>query len=271
MIQDILPYRLDNHYDPERRPSAASHMVYIKNSAVLCRKDGDNISLPSAKAGEEGVYLFSVDDEDFFLAEEGAQEPEGYVYCTLTELRTCRPKQLRFAALTAYHLAVWYRANRFCGACGTRTERSEEERMLRCPSCGNTIYPRISPAVIVGVISKDRLLLTRYVGRPKGRNALVAGFTEIGETVEETVQREVMEETGLKVKNITYYKSQPWPFSGTLLLGFFCELDGSDDILVDESELAEAHFVTREEIPENNDDVSLTAEMIRLFRNGGWK
>ncbi len=114
----------------------------------------------------------------------------------------------------------------------------------------------------------NRLLMSQYAGREYKKYALLAGFTEIGETVEETVAREVMEEVGLKVKNITYYKSQPWSFSDTLLMGFFCELDGEEDVTLDEEELALAQWFEREEIPAEPDDVSLTNEMMMVFKEG---
>ena len=108
--------------------------------------------------------------------------------------------------------------------------------LLKCPSCGHLIYPRIVPAVIVGVKNGDKILLTKY---RKGFTpfALIAGFTEIGETLEETVAREVMEEAGIRVKNIQYYKSQPWGVVDDLLAGFYCEVDGDTEIHMDASEL----------------------------------
>jgi NAD+ diphosphatase len=133
------------------------------------------------------------------------------------------------------------------------------------------VYPRISPAVIVAVTKGDSILLTKYAGRAYAKYALIAGYTEIGETAEETVAREVMEEAGLKVKNIRYYKSQPWGFSETLLLGFFCEADGDDEICIDREELSVAQWVKRDEISkvqETYDDISLTNEMICCFRDG---
>ena len=111
--------------------------------------------------------------------------------------------------------------------------------------------------------------MSKYAGRAYKNYALIAGFTEIGETVEQTVAREVMEEVGLKVKNIRYYKSQPWAFTDTLLMGFYCDLDGSDAIRLDENELAVAEWFTREEIPEPVSQESLTNEMILRFKNGG--
>lgn len=130
------------------------------------------------------------------------------------------------------------------------------------------IYPRISPAVIVGVLNGDKILMSKYAGRSYTNYALIAGFTEIGENAEQTVAREVMEEVGLHIKNIRYYKSQPWAFSGSLLMGFFCELDGSDTITLDTSELSEAAWFHRNEITLEDDNVSLTREMIMQFKNG---
>ena len=139
---------------------------------------------------------------------------------------------------------------------------------MRCPNCGNMIFPRISPSVIVAVTDGDRLLLSKYANRAYTRYALIAGFTEIGETGEQTVEREVMEEVGLKVKNIRYYKSQPWGVDGNLLLGYYCDLDGSDQIRLDEDELAMADWFDRNDLPAKDDGISLTREMIRVFGEG---
>lgn len=110
--------------------------------------------------------------------------------------------------------------------------------------------------------------MSKYAGRTYKKYALLAGFVEIGETVEETVKREVMEEVGLKVKNVRYYKSQPWSFSDTVLMGFYCDLDGEDSITLDEEELALAEWFEREEIPVEPSRDSLTNEMIMKFKNG---
>lgn len=128
--------------------------------------------------------------------------------------------------------------------------------------------PTDLPAVIVGVLNGNKILMSKYAGRPYTNYALIAGFTEIGESAEQTVAREVMEEVGLKVKNIRYYKSQPWAFSGSLLMGFFCDLDGSDQITLDTNELAEAGWFDRDEITLTDDHISLTREMILKFKEG---
>ena len=133
------------------------------------------------------------------------------------------PRAEAFAALTACHLAAWYRANRYCGCCGRARVPSTTERALVCPNCGDIVYPRINPAVIVAVTNGERILLTRYAPAhgPTEFYALVAGFCEIGETAEDTVRREVLEEVGLRVRNIRYYASQPWGIDGNLSLGIF--------------------------------------------------
>lgn len=140
---------------------------------------------------------------------------------------------------------------------------------MKCEECGYIIYPRLNPAVIVGVRNGDSLLLTKY-RQGYGYNALVAGFVEIGETLEECVAREVMEETGLSVKNITYYKSQPWGIAGDILVGFYCDVDGDDTIHMDDNELKYAEWVRREDIELQPANYSLTNEMMRMFKNGNY-
>lgn len=174
-----------------------------------------------------------------------------------------------YAAFTAFHLDHWYRTSRYCGRCGKRMAYGKKERMMECPACGNQVYPRINPAVIVGVISPDhkKLLVTKYA-RSRGVkvNALVAGFTEIGETFEDTVRREVMEEVGLRVKNIRYYKSQPWGIADDILAGFYCEAEEGQEVRLDTDELRSAVWQTPEEITGQPDNLSLTNEMMIYFK-----
>ena len=142
--------------------------------------------------------------------------------------------------------------------------------MLRCPRCGNLIYPKIAPAVIVAVTWEDKILMTRYQGRAYKGYALIAGFTEVGETAEDTVRREVLEEVGLRVKDIRYCGSQPWGSDSNLLMGFFARLDGPGEIRMDRQELSQAGWYRREEIDLAPDHYSLTNHMIQAFRRGDW-
>ena len=141
---------------------------------------------------------------------------------------------------------------------------------MRCPACGNLVYPTSSPAGIVAVTHGNRLLLTKYSRPGATRNyALIAGFAEIGEPLEDTVRREVMEEVGLPVKNIRFYKSQPWSFSSSLLSGFYCDLDTDDEtVTLQEDELGEGTWFDRENLPQGGSAISLTHEMIERFRQG---
>ena len=139
---------------------------------------------------------------------------------------------------------------------------------MRCTHCGNMIFPRIAPAVIIGLTHGDKLMLSTYAGREYKRYGLLAGFIEIGETAEEAVAREVMEEVGLKVKNIRYYKSQPWGIDGNILMGFYCDLDGDDTIHLDQKELSLAEWHCRGAIPTQDDHFTITREMIRIFDEG---
>ena len=154
-------------------------------------------------------------------------------------------RELRGARFT-----VGERAAGFAGCCGGKMAPGEKERSMVCSACGHTEYPKISPAVIVAIRNGDRLLMSRYARGAYRHYALIAGYLEIGETFEDCVKREVMEEVGLKVKNIRYYKSQPWAFSDTVMIGFVADLDGDDTIRLQEEELSEAGWFTREEIIE---------------------
>ena len=277
MIQDITAI-YHNEYK-EQSPSTGDYIMFVDGRSVLMKKDSKEINYlryEELDGTEMSLrYLFSIDTEEgmkrFFLGESQTLPEsimEEYSYEQQNIFREKMPKVLAFVGVTACQLANWYQTTKFCGTCGSSLEHDKKERMMRCPNCNAMHYPKISPAVIVAVTNGDKLLMTKYAGRAYKKYALVAGFSEIGETIEETVKREVMEEAGLKVKNIRYYKSQPWSFSDTLLFGFYCDVDGDDSITMDEEELSVAEWLTREEIPTEYDGISLTNEMIMRFKNG---
>ena len=278
MIQDIAPMQLDNSYK-KKVPHAGSRMLGFGERTVYLEYNGELqfLTYEQWKDYNENIlgrevpsciYLFSIGEEEYFLTEIGADTKIGeFRFYKMFDVRPMQPKERVLAAATAWHLFVWYRDNQFCGRCGKKLVHSEMQRMLQCPCCANMVFPKIAPAVIVGVTHGDKILMTKYAGREYKRYALIAGFTEIGESVEETVKREVMEEVGLHVKNLRYYKSQPWSFSDTLLMGFFAEVEGDDSITLDREELALAEWFERENIPVSESDISLTSEMIEYFRN----
>ena len=276
MLQDMTVGRLENEFQNLTAGPADRILCFHQGQVLLRREADETLTLPTLsrmaawQSPGEPRYLFRMHGQNYFLwTEDAPAAPEdGFAYEPVRQLRQLKSKDTCFAVMTGWHLYNWYRVNRLCGCCGTPTVHSDRERMLRCPSCGNTIYPRINPAVIVGVTDGDRLLLSKYAGRAYTRYALLAGFTEIGETLEQTVHREVMEEVGLHVKNIRYYKSQPWGVDGNILMGFYCDLDGSDEIHIDEDELSMAEWFSRDALPAKDDGISLTREMIRVFAEG---
>ncbi len=279
MIQDIAPLELRIEYE-EKKPKESDLVCVFSGREILIRIEEGEIFLPSLKElqlpKEELCYLLSTAEiegpiyQSFFLYKgDKRPEAEAYSYQEIRRIRGKKPEELAFALATAYHLSVWYRNNRFCGRCGDRMQHDRQERMVKCPSCGNMVYPKLMPAVIVGVTRGDQILVSRYAGRAYKGYALIAGFCEIGESFEQTVRREVMEEVGLKVKNIRYYKSQPWGFDQDLLAGFFCEAIGDPTIHMDENELSYAEWISRDEMEQTmHDQVSLTGEMMEYFRQG---
>lgn len=275
MIQDIEPRVLHNEYKDNKAKPEDLFLAYQEN-CVLVKEDKDKLWYPSfadfskkhPHLMEEAQFLFTIDDLNYYLVEEEELDNvPGWTYVSGTRFRSERKYWRSFAGVLGLQLNRWYTNHKYCSRCSKPMIRSRNERMLYCESCGFTAYPVISPCVIVGVYDGDRFLLTKYKGREHRNYALVAGFNEIGESLEETVRREVMEETGLKVKNIRYYKSQPWPFTDTLLSGFFAELDGDDTIHLEEDELSVGVWINRDDIPKPDTTISLTAEMIEVFRS----
>ncbi|WP_130836256.1 NAD(+) diphosphatase [Lachnoclostridium sp. Marseille-P6806] len=284
MIQDIGEGIFHNEYTSRAAGGGDIAVLFGSSAGRLFAgetEDGrlrfpEAVQAMSCLAGETGFqYLFSLGGAGVYtrLSPVGPDEAErllalGFRERPLRVLRSVSPRELCFAAETAYQLFWWYMDNRHCGRCGSKMSVGTKLRTMNCPACGHVVFPKIMPAVIVGVVDGSRILMTRYAGREYKGNALIAGFCEIGETAEDTVRREVMEEAGIRVRNIRYYKSQPWGFDSDLLLGFFCELDGDRTIRMDSAELAQAEWVERQAITEEFQNMSLTNEMICRFREG---
>ena len=271
MIQDLFPHKFYNEFSLKRDAQDNDEVFVFDGNNVLVSGDGENspLSLPKASSFNQNelTYLFKIDDRAYFLyTGENCPYLDGFSYMTKRVLRSDNPRTVCFAGFTAYQLFQWYKVNKFCGFCGCRTEHSKTERALVCPHCGNTIYPKIAPAVIVAVTDGDNIVVTQYKDRPYRGVALIAGFCEIGETPEQTCAREVAEEVGLKIKNLRYYGSQPWGIDSNLLLGYVAEVDCSRTIVRDENELAQALWKKREELEIADPVISLTKTMIKAFK-----
>lgn len=283
MIQELEGLHFDNQYQ-NIKPQTEDKIISLSNGRIMLSGEREDIEFPAygelpahcrmQHICENGVchmepvqytYLFSINEEKFFLG--WNLEMEGYRYEEMQYLRKGGPKKNLYAGLVARQIGRFYESLKYCGKCGHPMEHSDHERMMQCPNCGNQEYPKICPCVIVGVIHNGKILVSHYRNGFTDHYALIAGFAEVGETIEECVKREVFEETHVHVKNLKFYKSQPWPFSDSLLFGFFCELDGDDHIIIEEDELAMAKWVTPEEIYETWNDYSLTNEMLCKFRD----
>jgi len=274
MIHEIEPRKFYNNYIyKEAKPEDL--FLSFQGDNVLVREGMDKLWYPSFSdfaqefphLRENAQYLFAVDDVNFYLTDEKELDSvEGWIYVPTLRFRAESRHWRSIAGAVGWQLNRWYDNHHFCSHCGKEMQHSTKERMLYCKSCGFLTYPTISPCVIVAVHDQGRLLLTKYKGRTHNRYALIAGFTEIGESLEQTVCREVQEEVGLKVKNLNYYKSQPWPFTDTILAGFYAELDGDDTITLQEDELSLGVWMNREDIPPETGKISLTSEMIEAFR-----
>lgn len=273
MFQDIEPYQYRCEFE-NRDPTEDDYLIIFKSDEILLKNQAGKFELPrcsnvskvSITAVQNAIYLFSINKIAFFLSPEKLPEAHGFKYHGIQIFRRLEPRWLAFAGATAAHLAIWYNNNRFCGKCGKEQQHAENERLLFCPDCETLEYPKISPVVLVAITNGDRILLTRAASGKSKKYSLVAGYVEIGETLEAAVRREVMEEVGLRIKNICYHRSQPWAFSSSILTGFFAELDGSDKITLDLDELSEAKWVSREDIPNEDSSFSLTWNMIETFR-----
>lgn len=275
MLQDIEPHQFRNEF-VNRKLGMEDYILVFQENRLLLREMNSEIMIPRVMDFGDlyfdlqrySQYLFSVDGENYFLIQDFEfAHINGWEYVDTGLIRHMDPKWKVFLCSAGAQLNRWYDGNRICGHCGHPMMRSDKERALCCTDCKRVIYPSLSPAVIVGVINQDRILLTRYARGAYRKYSLVAGYVEVGESLEKTVAREVMEEVGLRVKNIRYYKSQPWPFTDALLVGFFAELDGPDTIRLEEEELCEATWYARPDIPCTEGSLSLTNEMIEYFRN----
>lgn len=164
----------------------------------------------------------------------------------------------------ARHLLLWSENNRFCGRCGHPTTLKTDERAFLCPSCSLVSYPRISPAVIVSIEKDGKILLARSTRFQGGMSSVIAGFVEPGETLEECARREIREETGIEIQNLRYFKSQPWPFPDSLMVGFTAEYAGGE-LSIDQNEIVEARWYGPDELPIVPRKLSIARALIDHF------
>lgn len=195
----------------------------------------------------------------------GSPAPEGHAYVSLRRLHGRIDPELFDIAGTAYQVQYWDRTHQYCAACGATLDAGQDERVKRCARCASSYFPRITPATIVLVEDGPRILMTRQARFPEGMYGLVAGFVEPGETLEACVAREVHEETGIDVADITYFGSQPWPFPHQIMIGFTARRAGGE-LRVDTRELEDARWFHRDALPRLPPPLSIARRLIDAWR-----
>ena len=207
-----------------------------------------------------GYYL----NRPCFALSASGRPAEGYHAVGLRGLLGRTPQSLFYLAGRAQQIIEWHDTHQFCGRCGTRMEDHNFDRAKECPSCNLINYPRLSPSIIVLVTKGDEMLLARNANWPTGMYSTLAGFVEAGESIEQTLHREVLEEVGLKVKNLEYFGSQSWPFPNSLMLGFHAEYD-SGEIVCQEGEIADAQWFRPDNLPQIPPKTAISGWLIQEF------
>jgi NAD+ diphosphatase len=246
----------------------------VHPKGLVARLDDGRVMLPSAADfaalgvhASDAVRIGTFGDSDAFVVPFTGDAPLPFELLTLRALAGLLDTELFTAIGHAMHTADWLTTSRFCGRCGTKTVRIESERCMVCPACELHTYPRISPAIITLVRKGERALLASNAKFPGVFYSTLAGFSEIGESLEETLLREVFEEAGVRVCNVRYFGSQPWPFPNSLMIGFTADWE-SGEIHIDPRELSDAQWFTADALPPVPPKLSIARQLIDAWVAG---
>jgi NAD+ diphosphatase len=260
--------------------------LYVITGQSLCvveGVDGASPRVPVGPADPAGAFAIAVDDGRWLCLGHrdgepcfaralapGEPPPEGTAAVPLRQLFGVIDDEDFGIAGRALGLTAWDRDHRFCGRCGAETARSAAERVRTCTACGHGAYPRLSPAVIVLVEHDGRALLARNARTRMPFFSTLAGFVEVGESLEEAVAREIHEEAGISLRDVRYFGSQPWPLTGSLMVGFTARWAGGE-LRPAPEELAEADWFPPDALPRLPGRLSIARALIDDFilRHGG--
>jgi NAD+ diphosphatase len=247
---------------PHAEPSAlAWWFTFVEGQLLL--PEGAEALEPGAPITDADVrhYLGRLGGLDAWVLR-ASQVPPGWKRVSLRAAMMAMPAPQMGVAARAAQVLEWDRAHRFCGACGTPTEALLHERARRCPACGQTAYPRITPAMMVLVWRPGEVLLARAPHFAKGMFSALAGFVEAGETLEQCVERETLEEVGVRIADLRYYGSQSWPFPHSLMLAFTARWAGGE-IVPQQGEIEEAGWYRLDALPGIPPRFSISGHLIR--------
>ncbi|QSZ67029.1 NAD(+) diphosphatase [Methanofollis aquaemaris] len=250
-------------FHPDHPAAGPSRWLLVRGGEVFCDGSGSPIlpALPDGTDPSDAIPLGTLDGIPFYALGTDAVPP-GLTPQGLRDL-FCRVDEESLAiAGRAVQLVHFDETTRFCGRCGEPAVRKEGEVAKVCPRCGGVVYPALTPAVIVLVRRGREILFVRSPRFPPGRYSLVAGFVEPGETLEHAAAREVAEETGVSIKNLRYFGSQPWPFPHSLMAGFFAEYAGGE-VRPDGAEVEEAGWFSPDDLPDLPGRMSVAWALIR--------
>ena len=251
-------------FTPGVTTSATRGRLFVIAGQGLCVVQGPRPALPVGDAGD-ALYLGDLDGEPCFARLLGDEPPpEGATPAPLRQLFGALTDEEFAVAGRALGLTAWDRDHRHCGRCGGATARSAAERVRACAACGLTSYPRLSPAVIVLVERDGRCLLARNARTRMPFFSTLAGFVEVGETLEECVARELGEEAGIEVADIRYFGSQPWPFTSSLMIGFTARW-ARGEIVEDRTEILDAGWFAPDALPTVPPPLSIARALIDDF------
>jgi NAD+ diphosphatase len=238
--------------------------LYFHGSELLVSADGANAAEAGIAVESGAEIVIGTLNQTTYRAinlSERPEPPEGAKFAGLRSLFGVMPDATVAIAGRAAQLLRWDRTHQFCGVCATPTVREGHERSRKCPACGHSAYPRISPAMMCLVTRGKEILLARNVSFPAGRYSALAGFLEAGESVEDAVHREVREEVGVAVKNLRYFDSQSWPFPDSLMIAFTAEYAGGE-LKPNGVEIAEADWFSKEALPQMPPSASIARALI---------
>lgn len=250
--------------------------LFNKDKLMVVVEDGKYV-IPNRESLEKFNFdikylqcLGAYNEKNCYSGEiEKALEVEDFSFIDIRTYSTQTDHDGFLVAAKALLLLDFVRANQRCGVCGSPMELKigGNDRAILCTNCDHMVWPKTAPAIIVAITKGDKLLLAHNRMFPEGMYSVLAGFVEMGETFEQCVKREVFEETGIKVHNIKYFGSQPWPFPNSMMIGFTAEyLDG--EIKVDDDEIVDAKWFSKEEIPgKYRKSISISTELIEWFLN----
>ena len=276
MIHEIFPHQFNNQFIITNNIGEDDFVFHYNGNSLLLKINGDEFIIPQKKDisgisnSTKKTFLFTLNDVSCFLIWDCPETDNNqFIYKEISFFRTIKQQEIAWASIVGFQLMSWYSQNKFCGKCGSKTKEKNDERAIICPNCNTIVFPKISPAIIVAITCNGKILLAHNSNFPNNWYSLIAGYADIGESLEETVIREVKEEVGLNVKNIRYYKSQPWPFSGSMMIGFFAEADDNQTICADNKEITEAAWYNRGNLPNHPTKISIAGEMIDKFLKEG--